>query len=230
MEDGLWGIDVRIRPSEGERVIGGCYRVVQPLKPGPGWETLLAIDLAQGDRVTVKTISVEVISAGEVAQLEHDAEALRCVRGPWVAGLRRLGREDDRLLFVTPYIPGVSLQERLAEEPLSVVETLVVGRCLLAGLREVHGLGTLHRAIKPANIIIDEGKPLRRAVLTDFSLAPAVRLTASMRDRLVATARYVSPEQAGLLDFEVGERSDLYSVGAVLFECLAGRPLFPGDG
>ncbi|MGE5756041.1 MAG: ATP-binding protein, partial [Planctomycetaceae bacterium] len=117
-----------------------------------------------------------------------------------------------------------------AEEPLSVAETLVVGRCLLAGLREVHGLGALHRAIKPANIIIDEEKPLRRAVLTDFSLAPAARLTASVRDRLVATARYVSPEQAGLLDFEVGERSDLYSVGTVLFECLAGRPLFAGDG
>ena len=147
MEDGLWGIDVRIRPLEGERVISGCYRVVQPLKPGPGWETLLAIDLAQGDRVVVKTISAEGISAGGVAQLEHDAEALRRVRGPWVTGLRRLGREDDLLFFVTPYIPGVSLQERLAEEPLSAAETLIVGRCLLAGLHEVHGLGALHRAI-----------------------------------------------------------------------------------
>ena len=62
MDDGLRGIDVRIRPSEGERVIGGCYRVVQPLRPGPGWETLLAIDLAQGDRVVVKTIAAEGIS------------------------------------------------------------------------------------------------------------------------------------------------------------------------
>ena len=67
-------------------------------------------------------------------------------------------------------------------------------------------------------------------MLTDFSLARAARLTALVRDRLVATARYVSPEQAGLLDFEVDERLDLYSVGTVLFECLAGRPLFPGDG
>ena len=101
--------------------------------------------------MVVKTISAEGISAGGVAQLEHDAEALRRIRGPWVTGLRRLGREDDLLFFVTPYIPGVSLQERLAEEPLSAAETLIVGRCLLAGLHEVHGLGALHRAIKPAN-------------------------------------------------------------------------------
>jgi two-component system sensor kinase len=229
MEEGLRGVDVRVRPSGGERVIGGRYQVVQPLSPGPGPETLLAIDLVQGDRVVVKTVSAEGISAGGAAQLEQDAEALRSVRGPWVAGLRRLGRDEDRLFFVTPHIPGVSLLERLAERSLSVPETLVVGRCLLAGLREVHGLGALHRAIKPSNIIVDPEKPLRRAVLTDFGLALAARPISSMRERLVATARYVSPEQAGLLDFEVEARSDLYSLGAVLFECLAGRALFPGD-
>ena len=75
--------------------------------------------------------------------------------------------------------PASRFEERLAEGPLSVAETLIVGRCLLAGLREVHGLGVLHRAIKPSNIIVDEETPLRRAVLTDFGLARAARLTAS---------------------------------------------------
>ena len=224
------GVEIRGRPLKEGQLIGGRYRVVQPLKSGPGPETLLAIDLAQGDRVVAKAVAAEGTSAAGVVQVEHDAEALRRVRGHWVAGLRSVGREDDRLFFVTPHVPGVSLRERLDGGPLSVAETLVVGHCLLSGLREVHGLGALHRAIKPSNIIVDQEKPLRRAVLTDFGLARAARPITAMRDRLVATARYVSPEQAGLLDFGVEERSDLYSAGTVLFECLAGQPLFQGDG
>jgi len=228
MDEGLRGVDVRGKPLREGQLIGGRYRVVQALKAGPGPETLLAIDLAQGDRVVVKAVPADGVSAGGLAQLELDVEALRRVRGHWVAGLRSVGREDDRLVFVTPHVPGVSLRERLTAGRLPVADALVVARCLLAGLREVHGLGVLHRAIKPSNVILDEFSPPRRAVLTGFGQARLARPTASTLDRLVATARYVSPEQAGLLDFEVDQRSDLYSLGTILFECLAGQPLFPG--
>src|SRR5262249_12891421 len=74
-----------------------------------------------------------------------------------------------------------------------------------------------------------EGSPLQRAVLIDFGLARSARLDASLRDQPVGTVRYVSPEQAGLLEHGVDERSDLYAAGVVLFECLAGKPPFQGS-
>src|SRR5262249_29765066 len=83
--------------------------------------------------------------------------------------------------------------------------------------------------LKPANLIVDEASPLGRATVLDFGLARSARLDASIRDQPVGTARYLSPEQAGLLDTPADERSDLYAAGVVLFECLAGRPPFAGD-
>ena len=82
--------------------------------------------------------------------------------------------------------------------------------------------------MKPSNIIV-EGRPtLGRATLVDFGLARSERLDPSLRDLPVGTARYLSPEQAGLLNRPVEATSDLYAVGAVLFEALAGRPAFDG--
>lgn len=230
MGDGLRGNDLLGSPAVGARVIDGRHLVLRPLKPGLGLETFLAIDQAQGEQVVVKAVSAEGISAGGVVHLEHDVELLQRAWGPHLAGLKRVIRAGDHLYLVTPHVPGVSLQERLIEGPLSVTEALTVGHCLLAGLRRLHGLGSLHRAVKPSNVILDGERPLQHAVLIDVGLARVARLINSKRDRLMATARYVSPEEAGLLDFEVDERSDLYAVGTVLFECLAGRPLFPGDG
>ncbi len=229
MAEGPRGIDVRGRPLREGLLIGGRYRVVQSLKSGAGPETLLAIDQAQGDRVVAKAIPTEEISAVGIAQIDLDVETMRRLRGHWIAGHQSVAREDDRLFLITPYIPGVPLCDRLASGAISTVEALAVGRCLLSGLAEVHGLGLLHRAIKPSNVILDENEPVRRAVLTDFGQSRAARATLATQDRLVSTARYASPEQAGLLDFEVDERSDLYSLGTVLFECLAGQPVFRGD-
>ncbi len=100
-------------------------------------------------------------------------------------------------------------------------------RCL-AGLSEAHAHDVLHRDVKPANVIVNEGTPLREATLIDFGLARSTRLDGSHRDQLVGTAQYLSPEGAGLLDHEVTACSDLYAAGIVLFECLVGRPPFEG--
>ena len=88
--------------------------------------------------------------------------------------------------------------------------------------------GVLHRDVKPANVIVEEGIPLHKATLIDFGLARSANLDASIRDQWAGTAQYLSPEGAGLLDHDVTECSDLYSVGIVLYECLLGRPPFAG--
>ncbi|HEY3359799.1 MAG TPA: BREX system ATP-binding domain-containing protein [Polyangia bacterium] len=159
--------------------------------------------------------------------MRHEAEVLRHLACPWVAPLLAVGREGPALYLVTPLVPGLTLAERLAAGgPLPVADALAVGRGLMRALQAVHEHGVLHRDVKPGNVIIGPGAPPERVTLIDFGLARSGMLDASVRDLPVGTVAYVSPEQAGLIHTEVGERSDLYSAGILLFECLAGRPPF----
>jgi two-component system sensor kinase len=215
--------------AEEARVFHDRYRVLRPLKKANGVETLLGRDLIDNELVVIKVASSESLSSAARVRLEHEAQVLREIRSPWFAPLLHLGREDDLLYMVLPFLAGVSLEERLRRGPLSVADTLTVGRCLMTALQEAHGHGVLHRDLKPGNVIVDEGDPLRRATIIDFGLARSGRLDASLRDQPVGTARYMAPEQAGLLDHPVDERSDLYSAGVVLFECLAGEVPFRGE-
>jgi two-component system sensor kinase len=229
--DTISGTALLDRPPAGEqgRLFDSRFRVLRSLKQAHGVETFLGKDLVRQDHVIIKVASGGSFSAGVQMRLEHEAQVLRQMRSPWVAPLLHLGREGELLYLVMPFLPGQTLEARMAAGPLSVADTLTVGRCLLAGLREAHSQGVLHRDLKPANVIVDDGEPLQQAALIDFGLARSAQLDGSIRDQPVGTARYVSPEQAGLLDHNVDERSDLYSVGALLFECLAGRPPFTGE-
>ncbi len=210
------------------RIIGGRYRVTRQLKMGHGVETLLGMD-ENDQAVVIKTTAQDSLSIGARMRLEHEAGALRQVKSPFICPLLDLGHQGDLLFLVMPLVKGQSLEQRLQQEPLGLLATIQLGRCLLEALREVHDHEVLHRDLKPANIIIDETDGTVRATLIDFGLARSQRLDASIRDHPVGTARYMSPEQAGLLDQDPDERADLYSAGAVLFECLAGRPPFLGQ-
>ncbi|MCI0377328.1 MAG: AAA family ATPase [Gemmataceae bacterium] len=210
-------------------VFGGRYRVVRLLKQGHGVETLLGTDEKEGRPVVIKIASGESLSIGAQMRLEHEAGVLRQIRSPLIAPLLALGRQDDLLYLVMPFVQGLTLEERLRRGALWVRDTLTIGRCLMTALQDVHDQGVLHRDLKPANIIVDEATPLTQATIIDFGLARSPRLDAAIRDHPVGTARYMSPEQAGLLDQDPDERSDLYSAGVVLFECLAGRAPFQGD-
>ena len=213
----------------GGRVVAGRYRVSQILKSGIDTETLLATDLTLNRTVIIKTAAAESISAMARMRLEHEAHVLSQIKNGSFTPLLDHGSSEDQVYLVMPFLPGVTLQTRLGQGPLTVLDAVTVVQSLLIALREAHGHGVLHRDIKPANIIVDEAVPLRSAVLIDFGLARSANLDASLRDRWVGTAQYLSPEGAGLLDQDVTECSDLYSVGIVFFECLAGRPPFQGS-
>jgi two-component system sensor kinase len=208
------------------RVFAERYRIVRFLKRGQGIDTLLGTDLLQNQSVIVKTARGAALSPGAQMRLEHEAEVLRRIRSFWIAPLLDVGREGDLLFVVMGFVPGHTLATRLRHGPLSIRETITLGSCLMMGLQEAHDQGVLHRDLKPANIIVDDESPLERATIIDFGLARSARLDASLRDQPVGTARYMAPEQAGLLDQDTDERSDLYSAGVVLFECLAGQPPF----
>ncbi|MBI2266850.1 MAG: SpoIIE family protein phosphatase [Armatimonadetes bacterium] len=212
-----------------DRVFGGRFRSTLLLREREGVATLLGTDLMQGSDVVIKTVPSSHVSGGTQLRLAHEARILNEVRCPFLAPLLHHGSQEGLLYFVTPFVSGTTLEERLRTGPLSVRETLTVGRFICVALQEAHGRGVLHRDIKPTNVIIDRNPPLNRAVLIDFAFIRSARGEASMRKQPVSVVQYMSPEQAGLLDYDVGERSDLYSVGALLFECLAGRPPFEGQ-
>ncbi|MFY0571259.1 protein kinase domain-containing protein [Archangium lansingense] len=210
------------------RRLGNRFELTQRIKQGRGITTWLGVDLHTGARLVIKTTSAVSLVATARQRLEHEAGVLRSLHSPYLVPVLHFGTSGELLYLVTPFVPGISLQERLASGTLSVPESLIVGQCVLAALAEAHTHGILHRDVKPSNIIV-EGRPtLSRATLVDFGLARSERLDPSLRDLPVGTARYLSPEQAGLLNRPVEATSDLYAVGTVLFEALAGHPAFDG--
>jgi PAS domain S-box-containing protein len=215
-------------PSQG-KLFEERFRAARLLKRGNGVETWYGTDLSHDRPVIIKIASVDTLSTGAHMRLEHEAGVLRQMSSPWFASPLSLGRDNGSLYLVMPYIHGITLAERLRQGPLPVRETITLGICLMKALQEVHCHGVLHRDLKPANIIIDEGDSIQRATIIDFGLARSNKLDASIREQPVGTARYMSPEQAGLLDQGSDERSDLYSAGVVLFECLAGACPFQGN-
>jgi signal transduction histidine kinase/tetratricopeptide (TPR) repeat protein len=198
------------------------------LKAGRGISTWLGSDLRTGARVVIKVTSGGSMASTARQRLEHEAAVLSELRSSFLTPTLHLGISGELIYLVTSYVPGETLQERLARGILALSEVLTLGQCVLAALAEAHRHGVLHRDVKPANIIV-EGQPLERATLVDFGLSRSERLDPSLRDLPVGTARYLSPEQAGLLNRPVEATSDLYSVGIVLFEALSGRPAFDGS-
>ncbi len=207
----------------------GRYRTVRAVKSTNGVQTLFGVDDVDGSRVVIKMAEQRRVAAGVRLRLDHEALVLRRLRSPLVAPLLAVGVQGELFYLVMEYVPGRPLDEWLRGGPMQLRDCLRLGVCLLTALRDVHEQGVLHRDLKPANIIGSGEARLERATLIDFGLSHSDWLDMAVRDHPVGTARYLSPEQAGLLDQKPDCRSDLYSAGAVLFECLAGRPPFEAD-
>ncbi|MFP5362401.1 MAG: EAL domain-containing protein [Thermoleophilia bacterium] len=186
--------------------------------------THLAADLQTGDEVVVKTLPSQDVPAATQLRLEHEADALRDLGSGDVASPLALGRDGDVFYVVRPYVHGTTLQQRFETGPVTTRETLEIARGLMSAMQLGHERGVLHRAVKPGNVIVRDG----RVTLVDFGFVPTTRVRADVTGVATDAVRYVSPEQAGLLRRDVDERSDLYSAGALLFECLAGRSPFTG--
>jgi len=147
---------------------------------------------------------------------------------PHIARMMDSGEADYLLWYVMPYLPGETLRQALRRESrLSISSAVAIAADVLDALEHAHAHGIAHRDIKPDNILL--APPPQGAVLVDLGIARAI--ASSGDDRVtrsgfvVGTEEYMSPEQAqGVPD--VDGRTDLYSLGVVLFECLAGRPPF----
>ena len=223
-------------PAEG-RLFAGRFRAELIQKDSLGTTTWQGVDEATGRAVIIKVARFTSAAASLARRFEHEAGILQRMDSPQVVPLLDYGHEGAVHYLVMPFLSGTTLERRLGDGPLPLRHALAIARDVLLGLEALHENGVLHRDVKPANVIVDGGAPRaedgevtpHRATLIDIGLACSDTLDLGETSLPLGTARYLSPEQAGFLDREVGPESDLYALGAMLFECLAGAPPFPGD-
>ena len=209
-------------------ILGDRYLIVRVLKKGRHHETLQATDSACNTEVVINLVAAKSISRDVRCQLEHEISLFGETQIAHAAPLKAIGREKQQLFFVRPFVPGITLKSLLRHGPLKLASVLAIGECLFSAIKEIHARKVLHGDIRPANIIVDDGWRQPRAVLVGFDLPRVMPPDLLSNEESMEAAMYRSPEQAGTLDHGVAEPSDLYSAGAVLFECLAGRAPFDG--
>ena len=158
------------------------------------------------------------------ARLAREARVAREIQDPHLVRVLDAGDADDRLFLVLEYVSGGSLADRLADGPLGLDETVRIVSEVAAGLDALHRGGIVHRDVKPSNVLLRENGA---AALTDFGVAKGAAYTVLTRaGQVVGTLDYLAPEL--VRGGEATPASDVYALGCVAFECLAGRPPF-GD-
>jgi len=209
-----------------EDALSGRYELVREVGQGARSVVYLARDLRHDRPVAIKVLRPEfAASIGGERFLKEIGIAAKMTH-PHILPLFDSGQVDGVLYYIAPYVEGSSLRERLRlAGRLHIGDAVELARQVAEALDHAHRKGVVHRDIKPENILLEEGK----AVVADFGIARA--LTAAGAENLTATGvalgtpQYMSPEQ-GAGDPDVDGRADLYALGCVLFEMLAGRPPF----
>jgi serine/threonine protein kinase len=201
----------------------GSYAVEREIGHGGAARVYLARNAA-GEAVALKVLHPELQLSKMADRFLREIRLVSSVAHPLIAPVLDSGQHDWLVYYVMPLIDGPTLRACINREThLSVADTAHVGENLLDALGHAHAHHIVHRDVKPENIIISA----RGAVLVDFGVARAIEVLASDRvtatGMTVGTAGYMSPEQAAAAP-DLDYRSDIYAVGAVLFECLAGRP------
>lgn len=198
------------------------FKIEQKLGEGGMGEVYLAEDTRLARRVALKFLPPDFTGDPEFrSRFEHEARATAALNHPSIVTIHELTEHEDRLFIAMEYVEGRSLEAMIAAGPLPLRQAVQVARQVCEGLERAHEAGVVHRDIKPANIIIDRSG---RAKILDFGLAQSTAggLQAKQGVR-EATLSYASPEQ--LTGGRIDQRSDLFSLGAVLYEMITGvRP------
>ncbi|HXW97039.1 MAG TPA: protein kinase [Gemmatimonadales bacterium] len=207
--------------------LGSRYEIEGEIGRGGMATVFGAQDRRHGRRVALKVLHPELaLSLGSDRFLREIQIAAR-LQHPHIVPLYDSGRAGEFLYYVMPFVEGESLRQRMQRSPrLPVEEALQIARSVAAALDYAHRNQVVHRDIKPENVMLHEGE----AVVTDFGIAKAVTAAAdtlTQTGTAVGTPSYMSPEQAGG-EANLDGRSDIYSLGAVLFEMLSGVAPFSG--
>ncbi len=220
--------------EELQALLGQRYTVQRPIGQGGMATVYLARDTKHDREVAVKLLKPEIGALLGAGRFLHEIKLTSRLQHPHILPLYDSGETDNRIFYVMPFVEGDSLRDRLRREHrLPVDVALGIVREIADALAYAHSHGVIHRDIKPENILLSAG----HALVTDFGIARAISKsggekweTLTSSGVVVGTPAYMSPEQAAG-DMTIDGRSDIYSLGCVLYEMLVGVPPFIGpDG
>src|SRR5437773_1196856 len=234
--------------SGAESMVGktvGHYRLIAALGSGGMGEVYLAQDTLLGRKVALKLLPAHFTEDAErLRRFEQEARATSALNHPTIVTIHEIGHEGSFHFIAQEFVEGVTLSAHLANERLAFNEALEVAMQVASALAAAHAKGIVHRDIKPENIMVLQGSHLGRqnyVKVLDFGIAkladlPAAAMKAEATTRLfvkteegrtIGTAVYMSPEQAR--GESVDARTDIWSLGVVLYEMLTGKQPFSGD-
>ncbi len=204
------------------------YRIERELGAGGMATVYLAFDFKHDRQVALKVLKPELAAVLGAERFVVEIKTTAALQHPHILPLFDSGTTDSFLYYVMPYIKGETLRDKLSRETqLGIEEAVRITREVADALDYAHRHGVIHRDIKPENILLHDGRPM----VADFGIALAVSAAAGGRmtetGLSLGTPHYMSPEQA-TAEKELTNRSDIYSLGCVLYEMLTGNPPHTG--
>ena len=218
-----------MNPSSAERIFNNRYRVDGTLGNGGMANVYVGTDTLLRRRVAIKVLREQYASDDDfVKRFSYEAQSAAKLSHPNIVNVYDFGREDHSYYIVMELVDGATLgdlmrQENVLPEPVALDYAIQIA----SGLAYAHRQGLLHRDVKPANILVTKDDVVK---LSDFGIARAVSehtLGVTQPGMVMGSVAYISPEQAQ--GHDIDERSDLYSVGVVLYQMLTGALPFTGD-
>jgi len=218
----------------------GPYEILSPLGAGGMGEVYLAQDTKLGREVAIKVLPASMTQDAErVARFEREARLLAALNHPNIAAVYGFDDVDGTRFLVMEYVTGATLAAHLKNGPVAVEDALDIARQIAEALEAAHTQGIIHRDLKPANVMIRADGTCK---VLDFGLAkalddepssvsstesPTITADYTRPGVILGTAAYMSPEQARGRPLD--KRTDIWSLGTILFECLTGQSLYAGE-
>lgn len=204
------------------------YEIIGELGRGGMGVVYRARDPLLNREVAIKLVPPTLLNPQSEERFQREAQLVAQMDHPSIVPIFDIGHHDGSLFFLMPVVQGNNLRSFLREKPRSLGAIVDIAIQAAEGLEYSHARGVIHRDIKPENIMVSEEEGALRVRIMDFGLAKASsdqRLTRT--GTLIGTVSYFSPEQVTAK--EIDHRSDIYSLGTVLYEAIAGEPPFTGE-